>query len=153
MPKLPNKPLHVDLQVEVNSKGQVVRVPHGNLSGDAAFDTMTMGNALQMWIRRPDGSATAGLFRVDYNYDPKAPKDHDVSRRVTLLSRGGKWAGESGAATLMMAALQRQRDAALAKLREEQRKKEDEQSKNLPDINGIVKRSVLKTSPSPSPKP
>lgn len=153
MPPLPNKPLHADVQVEVNSKGQVVRVPHGNLSGDAVFDTMIMGNALQMWIRRPDGTAVAGLFRVDYNYDPKAPKSSDLTRTVKLISRGGKWARESGAATLMVAELQRQRDAALAKLREEQRKKEAEQSKNLPDINGIVKKSVLKTSPSPSPKP
>jgi len=55
-PKLPSKPLHVELQVEVNKLGQVVQVLHGSLSGDAPFDTMVMGNALQMWIRDQRGN-------------------------------------------------------------------------------------------------
>src|SRR5579864_7257638 len=68
-PKLPNKALHAQLQVEVNKLGQVVRVPHGNLSGDVPFDTVVMGNALQMWIRDARGktiTAIVGLYRVSY---------------------------------------------------------------------------------------
>src|SRR5437764_14004515 len=70
-PKLPSKPLHVELAVEVNKAGQVVRVLHGNLSGDASFDTMVMGNALQMWIRDQRGktvTAIVGPYKVHYDY-------------------------------------------------------------------------------------
>lgn len=152
-PKLPATALHVDLQVEVNKLGQVVRVLHGNLSGDRAFDTMTIGNALQMWIRDQQGStitAVPGLYRLNYDYNPST---HSVHRGVTLLSRGGKWVNESGAATLMAAEAQREARDAYARLQAEKQKKLEEQSKNLPDINGIVKKSVVKPTATPSPKP
>ncbi|HET9393986.1 MAG TPA: hypothetical protein VFO29_10780 [Candidatus Rubrimentiphilum sp.] len=152
-PKLPTKPLHVDLQVEVNKLGQVVRVLHGNLSGNVPFDTMVMGNALQMWIRDRRGqtvTAVVGLYRVNYDYDPRK---HSVHRKIALIKRGGNWANEDGAATKMLADAKKQAQAAeeaLARLRAEQKKQQLEQNNNLPDINGILKKS---TKPSPSPSP
>src|SRR5579884_3446852 len=80
-PNLPNKALHATVDVEVNGKGQVVRIKGGQLSHDSVFDTMTIGNALQMWIRHPDGTAEVGLYRVDYTYDPHT---HNVTRHVAI---------------------------------------------------------------------
>jgi hypothetical protein len=145
---LPNKPLHVQLIVEVNKKGQVVRVEHGTLSGDQSYDTMTLGNAMQMWIRRPDGSAQAGLYRVTYDYDPHT---HDVARVPTLMKPGGNWADRPGAATLIIQEARRQLREAQARLKAEQQKQRQQSEKNLPDINAAVKRAVA--SPKPTAKP
>jgi hypothetical protein len=152
-PKLPSKPLHVDLQVEVNKLGQVVRVLHGNLSGDGPFDTMAMGNALQMWIREQHGNtitAVVGLYKVNYSYDPKTQK---VKRTFALFKRGGNWANEPGAATKIVSDAKKQAEAAaaaLAKLKADQQKKAAE-NPNLPDINAALKKS--RATPSPSPRP
>ena len=151
-PKLPNKALHVQLQAEVNKLGQVVRVPHGNLSGDVPFDTMTMGNALQMWIRDQRGkrvTAIVGLYRINYDYNPAT---HSVKRSISLLKRGGSWANEPGAATKIVMDAKKQAEAAqaaLAKLKAEQQK-QAESNPNLPDINAALKKS---RSPSPKPSP
>ena len=151
-PKLPTKALHAQLQVEVNKLGQVVRVPHGSLSGDVPFDTMVMGNALQMWIRDQRGktlTAIVGLYRVNYDYNPST---HGVKRSVTLLKRGGSWANEPGAATKIVNDAKKQAQAAqaaLAKLKAAQQK-QAESNPNLPDINAALKRS---RSPSPTPSP
>jgi hypothetical protein len=145
-PKLPDKPLHVQLQVEVNNRGQVVRVDHGTLSGDQAFDIMTLGNAMQMWIRKPDGSAIVGLYRVAYDYDPRT---HKVQRSESLISTGGKWAKRPGAATQIIAAARRETKAVYARLRAEQQKRTRQSERNLPDINAAVKRAMS----SPTPKP
>jgi hypothetical protein len=152
-PKLPSKPLHAELQVEVNKLGQVVRVLHGNLSGDAPFDTMAMGNALQMWIREQHGNtitAVVGLYKVNYNYDPKTQK---VKRTFALFKRGGNWANEPGAATKIVSDAKKEAQAtaaALAKLKADQQKKNAE-NPNLPDINAALKKS--RATPSPSPHP
>lgn len=152
-PKLPSKPLHAQLQVEVNKLGQVVRVLHGNLSGDAPFDTMAMGNALQMWIREQHGktiTAVVGLYKVNYDYNPKTQK---VRRTFALFKRGGSWANEQGAATKIMSDAKKEAQAtaaALAKLKADQQKKNAE-NPNLPDINAALKRS--RATPSPSPHP
>jgi hypothetical protein len=145
-PKAPNKPLHVQLQVEVNKRGQVVRVLHGDLSGDRAFNLMTLGNAMQMWIRHPDGSAETGLYRVTYDYDPRT---HNVSRVPSLIKPGGNWGDKPGAATLIMKQAQLQALEIEKRLRAEQQAKEKEKAKNLPDINAAVKRAIA----SPSPRP
>jgi hypothetical protein len=145
-PNFPNKPLHVQLLVEVNRHGQVVRVAHGSLSGDRAFDTMTLGNAMQMWIRRPDGSAETGLYRVTYDYNPRT---HDVARVPTLLKSGGNWADRQGAATLIIQDARRQVQEAEARIKAEQEKQRQQSEKNLPDINAAVKRAMA----SPTPKP
>jgi hypothetical protein len=143
-PNLPKKPLRVQLQVEVNRRGQVVRVLHGNLSGDRPFDTMALGNAMQMWIRHPDGSAQAGLYRVTYDYDPQT---HNVSRVPSLIKAGGSWANAPGAATLIIKDAQKQALALEKRLRAEQEAKQKEQAKNLPDINAAVKRAMASPTP------
>jgi hypothetical protein len=146
--KLPAKPLHVQLQVEVNKRGQVVRVLHGDLSGDHAFDLMALGNAMQMWIRHPDGSAQVGLYRVSYDYDPRT---HNVNRVPALLKPGGNWADKPGAATLIMKEAQLQALAIEKRLKAEKEAKQKQEAKNLPDINAAVKRAMASPSPSPHP--
>lgn len=145
-PNLPKKPLHVQLQVEVNKRGQVVRVLHGNLSGDRPFDIMALGNAMQMWIRRPDGSAQAGLYRVSYDYNPGT---RNVSRVPALIKTGGNWANSPGAATVIVKDAKRQTAALEKRLRAEQAAKKAKEAKNLPDINAAVKRAMTKPTPRP----
>lgn len=147
-PNLPAKPLHSSIDVEVNKRGQVVRVKGGQLSHDSVFDTMTIGNALQMWIRRPDGSAVVGLFRVTYDYDPHT---HNVSRQIALVSRGGNWGNDSGAATKMIDAAKRETREAYARIQAQEKKRQAESAKHLPDINAAVKRAIA--SPKSSPRP
>lgn len=138
-PQLPKVPLHVEVTVEVNKYGQVVRVKSSKPSKNQGFDIETFGNALQMWIRKPDGTATVGLYRVTYDYDPKTQK---VARHVAIISAGGNWGNEPGAANVMMENLRKQQEAA--------ERKAQEQNEKLPSLNEI--RGV-KPSPSPSSLP
>ncbi len=135
--ELPNIPLHSEVVVEVNAKGQVVRVKSTKPSKRASFNFQTYGNALQMWIRRPDGSAQVGLYRVTYDYTPKT---HNVTRHVALISAGGNWANDPGAANVMVEMEKKQAAAAA-----ETERKEQEQINKLPSLNEI--------RGSPSPKP
>ncbi|HET7814914.1 MAG TPA: hypothetical protein VFL13_11125 [Candidatus Baltobacteraceae bacterium] len=146
-PNFPNKPLHSTYEVEVNHLGQVVRVAHGTFSGDQAFDTMTLGNAMQMWIRRPDGSAETGLYQVRYDYNVAK---RSVDRTPSLISKGGSWANAPGAATVILKDMKKQAQAQYARLKAEQKKAQEERAKHLPDINAAVKRAM---KPSPSPQP
>jgi len=57
VPRFPASQEHTEFVVEVNAKGQVTRVRSGRASPDAAFNTMTYGNALQVFIRTQDGKA------------------------------------------------------------------------------------------------
>jgi hypothetical protein len=145
-PHFPNRPLHVQLIVEVNDRGQVVRVDHGTLSTDEAFNTMTLGNAMQMWIRHPDGSAQTGLYSVTYDYSPHT---HDVARVPTLIKPGGNWADKPGAATMIVDEARKEVQQAEARIRADQAKQRAEAEKHLPDINAAVKRAM--TSPTPHP--
>ncbi len=147
-PNMPNRPLHSSILVEVNKRGQVVRVKGGELSHDSVFDTMTIGNALQMWIRRPDGTAQVGIFRVNYNYDPHT---HNVSRQIALVSKGGNWGNDSGAATKMVDAAKRETEEAYARIKAQEKHRQAESAKHLPDINAAVKRALAKPTPSPQP--
>lgn len=133
--KLSKVPEHVEVVVEVNKKGQVVRIKSGKPSKNMLFNTQTYGNALQMWIRKPDGSATVGLYRVTYDYDPKTDK---IKRNITLVSTGGTWGDEEGAANAMM-------DTAKREAAEQQKR-----IQQMPSINQITGHSP---SPSPSPHP
>jgi hypothetical protein len=132
---LPKVPLHVEVAVEVNKRGQVVRVQSTKPCKVQGFNIQTYGNALQMWIRHPDGTAQVGLYRVTYDYDPKSQQ---VTRRVALISAGGNWANEPGAATVMINLAEKQA--------EEAQRKAEEQNTRLPSLNQI--RGV-----PPSPKP
>lgn len=147
-PNLPNRALHSAIEVEVNAKGQVVRIKGGELSHDSAFDTMTIGNALQMWIRRPDGSAVVGVYRVNYDYDPRT---HNVARHIALVSAGGNWGNDMGAATRMVGAAKKETQAAYARIQAQEKQRREESAKHLPDINAAVKRALAKPTPSPHP--
>jgi hypothetical protein len=147
-PNLPNRSLHSAIDVEVNKKGQVVRIKGGQLSHDSVFDTLTIGNALQMWIRHPDGTAEVGIYRVTYDYDPHT---HNIARHIAILSHGGNWANDAGAATKMMDAAHRETQEAYERMKAAEKQREAESAKHLPDINAAVKRALAKPTPSPQP--
>lgn len=146
-PVLPKVALHTEYVVEVNKKGQVVRVKSGQSAkgcGKAdkhpnqqacTFNAQTYGNVLQMWIRHPDGSAEVGLYQVKYDYNPHSEK---VVRSIHLLRPGGSWANQMGAATDMM-------NKADAETRAYQQRMKNA-GKNLPSLNQIV---APKKSPHP----
>ncbi|HTX58959.1 MAG TPA: hypothetical protein VMH02_04715 [Verrucomicrobiae bacterium] len=138
-PSLPNFPIHTAFVVEVNKLGQVVRVKSGTWSKVPMFNTWTYGNALQMWIRHPDGSAEVGLYKVTYDYDPKTKQ---VKRIPSLISAGGAWGDQEGAANQMI-------DLARKEAQEHQ-KQVQAQDKSLPSLQQIRGESP---SPSPSPQP
>ena len=129
-PVLPKTALHTEFVVQVNKSGQVVGVVKKKGCSYLFFNTQTLGNVLQMWIRHPDGTATVGLYKVSYDYNPKTRKVH---RSIALLSAGGNWANKPGAATQMMNVADK-----------EARRREQMQHANLPSLNTIV-------SPSPHP--
>jgi hypothetical protein len=135
-PHLPNIPLHTEVVVEVNKMGQVVRVKSTKPCKVPTFNVQTFGNAVQMWIRRSDGTAEVGLYRVTYDYDPKTQQ---VSRHVSLVSAGGSWGNDEGAANKLMDEVKRQAEEA---------QKEAQQHKNLPSLN-----EIRGYSPAPSPTP
>ena len=141
---LPSVPLHTEVDVEVNSKGQVVRVKSTKPSKVASFNLQTYGNALQMWIRRPDGTAQVGLYRITYDYNPK---NTEVTRRVALISAGGSWGNDVGAA-LVMAKMAQQQAAAQAAA---ERKAQQQQNAKLPSLNEI--RGVPTPKPTHAPTP
>ena len=135
--KLPTVPLHTEFLVEVNKKGQVVKSKPSKLSKVETFNLMTYGNTLQMFIRKEDNTATVGLFRVTFDYDPKTKK---VSRNVALVTPGGNWGDEEGAATVMYQDAERQLQDAL--------KKQQQQSESLPSL-----KQIRGESPAPSATP
>jgi len=134
--KLPTVPLHTEFLVEVNKKGQVVKSKPSKLSKVDTFNLMTYGNTLQMWIRKPDNTATVGLFRVTFDYDPKSKK---VARNVALVTPGGDWGDTQGAATAMYQEAERELQAAI--------KKQQEQDQSLPSLNQIRGKSPAPSAP------
>lgn len=103
----PKKQLHVEYVVEVNKYGQVARVKSVKPSHDEAFDAHTYGNALQAYIRTPDGHALAGSYRLTYDYDPNTLRVH---RDVALIKGGGVNPNAVGAANDMMKIAARNRN-------------------------------------------
>jgi hypothetical protein len=136
--KLPNTPLHAEYLVEVNKYGQVVRVKSGKGSTSQPFNTQTFGNAQQMFIRKADGTAPpVGLYKVSYDYNPKT---HSIKRSdPVLVSAGGSWADEEGAANKMVQDVQ--------KAEQQEAKERQQESRNLPSLKDII------GSPSPKPSP
>jgi hypothetical protein len=136
-PPIPKVAEHAEFTVEVNAKGQVVRVKsaHGTGTKDPFFNLETYGNMLQMFVKHPDGTAEAGLFRVRIDFDPKTRKFRRSD--PVLVSRGGSWANEPGAVTVMLQDAQKQN--------EEQEKRA---GKNLPPLHAIVGPTA-----SPTKKP
>jgi hypothetical protein len=136
--KPPAVALHTEFLVEVNKKGQVVKSKPSKLSKVQTFNLQTYGNTLQMWIRKPDGTATVGLFRVSFDYDPKTKK---VARNIALVTPGGNWGDEEGAANAMYEEARKQLEEAM--------KKEQQQNESLPSLNEIRGKSP---APSSSPR-
>jgi len=133
--KLPAVPLHTEYLVEVNKKGQVVKSKPSKLSKVQTYNLMTYGNTLQMWIRKPDGSATVGTFRVSFDYDPKTKK---VARNITMVSEGGNWGDQEGAANAMYETAQKELQDAI--------KKQQQQNQSLPSLNQIRGQSPAPTA-------
>ncbi|MBV9332977.1 MAG: hypothetical protein JO146_03140 [Candidatus Eremiobacteraeota bacterium] len=149
---LPKVPLHSEVVVEVNAKGQVVRIKSVKPSKLLSFNYQTYGNALQMWIRKchTQGStssctADVGLYRVTYDYDPKTT---NVTRRVAIISHGGNWGNDPGAATVMMDMFRKQAAAAA-----EAERKAQEQNTKLPSLNEIRGQATPKPTHPPTLPP
>ena len=96
---LPKKNEHTEFVVEGIKLGQVTRVRSGKSSDLPSFNAQTYGNALQAFIRTPDGKAIAGTYRLTYDYSVKSSR---VRRDVTLLHAGGVNPNAEGAAVAMM---------------------------------------------------
>ncbi len=94
----PKVKLHTELIVEVNKLGQVSRVRSIKPSQDVPFNTHVYGNALQAFIRTPDGNVVLGSYRLTYDYDPKTLRIH---RDVALVKEGGVDPNRIGAADEM----------------------------------------------------
>jgi hypothetical protein len=133
LPKAPTFPEHAEFLVEVNKKGQVVRIKSAKGMGnkDPLFNAHVYGNVLQMWIRHPDGTAEVGLYRVTFDYDPHTRK---IARHPTLVQPGGNWGDDEGAADVMMETAEREARAQKAA----QQQKQQAQNKNLPPLDTIV---------------
>lgn len=125
-------PLHTEFVVEVNKKGQIVRVKSGKSTSNYTYNAQTYGNVLQMWIRHPDGTAQVGLYRVTYDYDPKT---HGIRRGVALVKAGGTWGDKEGAADQMMSIFKKNESKGATR-------------PNLPSLNAITGASS-----TPTPKP
>ena len=126
---LPNVPLHTEFVVEVNHRGQVVRVNSAKGCRYQFFNAQTYGNVLQMWIRHPNGSADVGLYRVSYDYNPRT---HLIARHVALIRRGGTWGNAVGAANAMIDSVRRAEESA--------------SGHNLPPLQNIIGKT-------PTPRP
>jgi hypothetical protein len=94
----PKVALHTEMIVEVNKLGQVSRVRSIKPSKDVAFNTHAYGNALQTFIRTPDGNVVVGSYRLTYDYDPKTQR---IRRDVALVKEGGVDPNRKGAAAEM----------------------------------------------------
>lgn len=136
-PRLPSTRLHTEFVVEVNKKGQVVRVKSGKSCPNLTFNAQTYGNVLQMWIRRKNGTAEVGLYRVTYDYDPSS---HNVARHVALVKSGGDWGDKEGAANEMLDIDKRQA-AKYQALQQHQH--------SLPSLNKIT-GATAKPKPTPT---
>lgn len=136
---LPTHKLHSEYVVEVNKKGQVVKIKSGVGTNIPAYNIMTFGNALQMWIRHPDGTADVGLFKVSYDYDPATKK---TTRTVALIKLGGDWGDKMGAATAMSMTAEKEYEAW----------KKAQSGQDLPSLHDITgKPTPVPTATVPPP--
>jgi hypothetical protein len=137
----PKKALHTEFTVEINKLGQVARVRTIKPSHDPSFDAKTYGNALQAFIRTPDGQVVLGTYRLVYDYDPKTMR---VRRDVMLVSRGGVNGEAKGAAVDMMEIARRNHDRTPPPAAVTPGPAPTVNVKRMPDLQNIMK-------PSPNP--
>ncbi len=96
---LPKHAEHAEYLVEINKLGQVTKIKGGRGSDNPTFNAQTYGNALQSFIRTPDGHVVLGTYRLTYDYDPKTER---VRRDVGLVRQGGVDPDAKGAALGLM---------------------------------------------------
>ena len=96
---LPKHAEHTEYVVDINKLGQVTRIDSQRGSDSATFNGQTYGNALQSFIRTPDGHVILGTYRLTYDFDPKTAR---VRRDVNLLRQGGVNPDAKGAALVLM---------------------------------------------------
>jgi hypothetical protein len=135
---LPKHAEHTEFVVAINKLGQVTRVIAQKRSDNPTFNAQTVGNALQSFIRTPDGLVVLGTYRLTYDYDPKTQR---VRRDVALVRQGGVDPDAKGAAVVMMEKAQRQEEQARNRKAAPQ-----VDPKNLPDL-----KSMGASTPLPQP--
>jgi len=96
---LPKVALHTEFVVAVNKLGQVTKIVSLKPSKNRTYNLQTGGNALQAFIRTPDGKAVSGTYRLTYDYNPKTQLVH---RGVALLHAGGVDPNATGAVNVMI---------------------------------------------------
>jgi hypothetical protein len=96
---LPKVALHTEFVVAVNKLGQVTKILSLKPSKDRTYNLQTGGNALQAFIRTPDGKAVPGTYRLTYDYNPKTALVH---RGVALIHAGGVNPNAQGAVNVML---------------------------------------------------
>jgi hypothetical protein len=96
---LPKVALHSEFIVAVNKLGQVTKIVSLKPSKDRTYNLQTGGNALQAFIRTPDGKAIPGTYRLTYDYNPKTQLVH---RGVALIHAGGVNPNSTGAVNVML---------------------------------------------------
>lgn len=138
---VPSVALHAMYTVETNKLGQVVRVVSAQASKDERFNTVTRGNAMQAFIRRPDGTAVAGVYKLIYDYSPTTK---DVHRDVQLVRAGGVDPNAKGAVVVELEKAKSHPEASPDPLQEAKKATAAGANSNLPDFSHIV------SSPQPS---
>jgi len=132
---VPTVPLHAVYTVETNKLGQVVRVVSANATNDSRFNMATRGNALQAFIRKPDGTAIAGVYKLTYDYSPKTK---DVRRDVQLVHAGGVDPNAKGYVTVELSKAKAQPGATPDPLQEAKKATTAGANSHLPDFSKIV---------------
>jgi hypothetical protein len=132
---LPKHVEHTEFVVEINRLGQVTRIRSHRDSDSATFNAQTYGNALQAFIRTPDGHVVLGTYRLTYDFDPKTAR---VRRDVALVSQGGVDPDAKGAAIELIDKVHAQPVAPSAEPSVDPR--------SLPELKGIIE-------PSPTASP
>ncbi len=127
-PRLPSSNVHVEYVVETNRFGQVTRVRSVRASSDPPFNALTYGNALQAFIRTPQGLAIAGTYRLAYDYDRRTK---NVKRSVALVRAGGVNATAPGAVIVEAEKLRREKLKTAAR---------EANASPLPDLHHITTR-------------
>jgi hypothetical protein len=139
---LPKHAEHTEYVVEINKLGQVARVASGRTSDSPSFNAETYGNALQAFIRTPDGHVVVGTYRLTYDFDPKTGR---VRRDVTLVRQGGVDPDAKGAAIDLLEKAHVPTDLGAGA-------GANVDPNSLPDLRGVLEPSPSST-PAPTPSP
>jgi hypothetical protein len=138
---LPKVRLRAEFTVETNKLGQVTRVRKVAPSHNPTFDAQTYGNALQAFIRTPEGNAVPGTYKLSYDYDPKTGR---VKRDVQLVRAGGVNENARGAALDMLSKVHKRPSPSPPANSSTPAPRASVDNSRLPDLNSIMK-------PTPSP--